>query len=289
MKNLTEQQARELIRQELKNYLIEQGIMKSITAGIITGLAAAGLQYLINEPTVKAEEAVEQVEQIKNEDVINDEVFDKAEEIITKLVMKGAKEGYARQIVSRVFVGAAQEYDTQHTEKEPNFEENKIEFINNKLGEVLEDDTLFNIVALDFIKEAENIGRRQLVTAASKQGNIGTSLPSTSISFAFADGLLASAQQNYSKTFDQSRVKKDENGQTYYLFNPMNLPYWEDKMDDGELKVLVANKLGDAKVPKRLFNSAQAVSIEKYIENKIQENKVNKLRQRINELRGVYV
>ena len=101
--------------------------------------------------------------------------------------------------------------------------------------------------------------------------------------------MLASAQQNYSKTFDQSRIKKDDNGQTYYLFNPMNLPYWEDKMDDGELKILVANKLGDAKVPKRLFNSAQAVSIENYIEQKLQENKVNKLRQRINELRGVYV
>jgi hypothetical protein len=289
MRNLTEQQARELIREELRSYLIEEGIMKSITAGIVTGLALAGLQYLINEPVVQAKQAVEEVEQIKNEDVINDEVFDKAEEIITKLVMKGAKEGYARQIVSRVFVGAAQEYDTQHAEKEPNFEQNKIEFINNKLGEVLQDDTLFNIVALDFIKEAENIGRRQLVTAASKQRNIGTSLPSTSISFAFADGLLASAQQDYAKAFDQSRIKKDDNGETYYLFNPMNLPYWEDKMDDGELKVLVANKLGDAKVPKRLFNSAQAVSIEKYIENKIQENKVNKLRQRINELRGVYV
>ena len=289
MKRLTEQQAREIIREELRSYLIEEGMLKSITAGIFLGLAAAGLQYLVREPAAQAEQAVEEIENIKNEDVINDEVFDKAEEIITKLVMKGAKEDYARQIVSRVFVGAAQEYDTQHTEKEPNFEENKIEFINNKLGKVLEDDTLFNIVALDFIKEAENIGRRQLVTVASKQRNIGTSLPSTSISFAFADGLLASAQQNYSKTFDQSRIKKDDNGQTYYLFNPMNLPYWEDKMDDGELKILVANKLGDAKVPKRLFNSAQAVSIENYIEQKLQENKVNKLRQRINELRGVYV
>jgi hypothetical protein len=289
MKNLTEQQIRQVIREEIKSYLFEEGMLKNITAGIFLGLAAAGLQYLVREPAAQAEQAVEEVENIKNEDVINDEVFDKAEEIITKLVMKGAKEGYARQIVSRVFVGAAQEYDAQHAEKEPNFEENKIEFINNKLGEVLEDDTLFNIVALDFIKEVENIGRRQLVTAASKQRNIGTSLPSTSISFAFADGLLASAQQDYAKAFQQSRIKKDDNGETYYLFNPMNLPYWEDKMDDGELKVLVANKLGDAKVPKRLFNSAQAVSIEKHIEQKLQENKVNKLRQRINELRGVYV
>ena len=117
MKRLTEQQAREIIREELRSYLIEEGMLKSITAGIFLGLAAAGLQYLVREPAAQAEQAVEEIENIKNEDVINDEVFDKAEEIITKLVMKGAKEDYARQIVSRVFVGAAQEYDTQHTEK----------------------------------------------------------------------------------------------------------------------------------------------------------------------------
>ena len=110
------------------------------------------------------------------------------------------------------------------------------------------------------------------------------------IDYAFADGFLYSARNNYAEVFKDSRIKKDEKGNTYYLFNPMKLRYWNDKMQDGsELRQLVGKKLGDVKIPKKMFDVAQSNDIEKYIESQIQESKVNKLRQRINELRGVYV
>lgn len=292
MRNLTEQQAREVIREELRNYLIEEGILKNATAAILAGLAFVGLQYLIREPAAQAEQAVEEMEQIQqsNQDGIDEEVFDKATQITDNLISKGAYPEYASQIVSRVFVGAAQEFDKEHDEKEPNFQQEKIKFINSKLGELLNDDTLFNIVALDFIKQAENIGRRQMVSAAYKGGQMGTTAPLPSIDYAFADGFLYSARNNYAEAFESSRIKKDEEGNTYYLFNPMKLPYWNEKMQKGsELSQLVGNKLGDVKIPKKMFEAAQANDIEKYIQQQLQENKIDKLRQRLNELRGVYV
>lgn len=292
MKRLTEQQAREIIREELRSYLIEEGMLKSITAGIFLGLAAAGLQYLVREPAAQAEQAVEEMEQLEqgNEDGVDEQIFNKAIQITDALISKGANPEYANQIVSRVFVGAAEEFDKAHNEKEPNFQDEKKEFINNKLGEILNNNTLFNIVALDFIKQAENVGRSQMVAAAYKGGQMGTTAPLPSIDYAFADGLLFSAKNNYADVFTNSRIKKDEKGNTYYLFDPMRLRYWNDKIESGsELSKLVGSKLGDAKVPKKMFLVAQSNDIENYIEQKLQENKVNKLRQRINELRGVYV
>jgi hypothetical protein len=286
MKNLTEQQVRQVIREELRSYLIEEGMLKNITAGIITGLAAAGLQYMLKEPVAKAQQDVEEV---KNQDV-DQQVFEKAEQIIIKLVTKGANEEYATQIVSRVFVGAAEEFDKNHQEKELNFQQEKIKFINEKLGELLDNDTLFSIVALDFINQAENTGRHEMVSAAYRQNQMGTSAALPSIDYAFADGFLYSAKNNYAEVFQNSRIKKDEQGNTYYLFDPMKLRYWNDKIQDGsELRQLVGTKLGDVKVPKKMFDAAQANDIEKYIAQQLQENKVNELRQRINELRGVYV
>ena len=292
MKNLTEQQVRQLIKQELRSYLIEEGMLKNITAGIILGLTAAGIQYLLKEPVAQAEQAVEEMEQLEqsNEGGVDEQIFKKAEKIIDALISKGANPEYASQIVSRVFVGAAQEFDGQHEEQEPNFKEEKFNFINNKLGEVLNNDTLFNIVALDFIKQAENTGRHEMVSAAYRQNQMGTSAALPSIDYAFADGFLYSAKNNYAEVFQNSRIKKDEQGNTYYLFDPMKLRYWNDKIQDGsELRQLVGTKLGDVKVPKKMFDAAQAIDIEKYIGQQLQENKVNKLRQKINELRGVYV
>jgi hypothetical protein len=70
----------------------------------------------------------------------------------------------------------------------------------------------------------------------------------------------------------------------------MKLRYWNDKIQNGsELRQLVGKKLGDVKVPKTMFDAAQAIDMERYIGKQLQENKVNKLRQKINELRGVYV
>ena len=290
MKMHTEQQVRQVIREELKSYLIEEGILKNITAGVLIGLLArVGLDYFDKEPIAKAEEAVEQLEQ-EEETQVDEQIFDKAQQTIDNLVSKGASAEYAKQIVSRVFVGAAQEFDAEHNEKEPNFKEKKLEFINNKLGELLNNDTLFNIIALDFIKQAENYGRHEMVSAAYRQKKMGTTAPLPSIDYAFADGFLYSARNNYAEAFQDSRIKKDEQGNTYYLFNPMKLRYWNDKIEDGsELRKMVGNKLGDVKVSKKMFDATQATDLEKYIESQVQENKVNKLRQRINELRGVYV
>jgi hypothetical protein len=295
MKRLTEAQVRQVIREELRNYLIEEGMLKNITAGVLAGLAAAGLQYLIKEPTAQAEQAVEEMEELKDtqeeedEEVIevDQQIFDKAEQIIVKLVTKGANEDYAREIVSRVFVGAANEFDSSHEEKEPNFEKEKIKFINNKLGEILNDETLYKILAFDFMKHAENVGRSEAVAAAS---HFGTSSPKLSIEFALANGFLLSARENYKEAFQNSKIKKDEQGNTYYLFDPMKLGYWDDKIQRGsELSQLVGNNLGNVKIPKKMFDAAQAIDMERYIGKQLQENKVKKLRQRINELRGVYV
>jgi hypothetical protein len=292
MKHITEQQIRKVIREEIKSYLIEEGMLKNITAGIILGLTAYGFQYLIKEPVAQAEQAVEEMEEIRDTQddetiQVDEEIFDKAEQIIIKLVNKGAYQGYAEQIVSRVFVGAAQEFDVQHGEKEPNFQDEKKQFINNQLGEILNDETLYNIVALDFMKQAENIGRNQAVSAATY---FGTSSPNLSIEFALANGFLASAQDNYKEAFQNSRIGKNEQGETYYLFDPMKLGYWDNKIQRGsELSQLVSNKLGNVKIPKKMFVAAQAIDMERYIGKQLQENKINKLRQKINELRGVYV
>ena len=118
MKRLTEQQVRKVIREEIRSYLIEEGMLKNITAGIILGLTAYGFQYLIKEPVAQAEQAVEEMEEIRDTQddetiQVDEEIFDKAEQIIIILVNKGAYREYAEQIVSRVFVGAAQEFDVQ--------------------------------------------------------------------------------------------------------------------------------------------------------------------------------
>lgn len=293
MRNLTEQQAREIIREELKNYLIEEGVLKNATAAILAGLAFVGLQYLIREPAAQAEQAVEEMEELKDtqEDEtikVDEQIFNKAEKIITILVSKGATEEYARQIVSRVFVGAAQEFDAQPQEKPiENLEKEKVIFINNKLGEILDNDKLYLIVALDFMKQAENVGRSEAVSAAT---HFGTTSPNLSIEFALANGFLLSAQKNYKEAFENSKIQKDEQGNTYYLFDPMKLGYWEGKVERGsELSQLVSNNLGNVKIYKKMFDSAQAVAVEKHIEQQLQENKIDKLRQRLNELRGVYV
>ena len=83
-----------------------------------------------------------------------------------------------------------------------------------------------------------------------------------------------------------------------YSIEPTKLPFFKQVAEDGsEFQQAILSIIPQVSVPAKIFNEEQTDNamerINKAIgaipDKKVQENKVNKLRQRINELRGVYV
>ena len=89
--------------------------------------------------------------------------------------------------------------------KNPIFKIEKNNSSTINLAKILNDETIYNIVALDFMKQAENFGRSQAVSAAT---HFGTTSPNLSIELALANGLLISAQENYKEAFQNSKLKR---------------------------------------------------------------------------------
>lgn len=260
---LTEQQIRHLVRQELisvlqDNQMIEEGmkdIFKQVlqSAGVVAALlypSALGVdKIMVQQASAQQQQKIQIADQL-------------SEEAQSDLVSMGATPDYAMRIVARAVDGANKEYFKQEQPAE-RYED----FLLNSLKKLKDKEVLSAIAGLDFMNEAERVGRSQLVRSAYQQGQSGTTSPILSLQFAFGSSLLNDIQE---EKIDFNDIYSTEDGNAF-VFDPMKLSYWEDKVIEGsELQKDLSDTLGKAVVPKALFDLAQAADIDNRIRQQIQ-------------------
>lgn len=293
--NINEAQLRQLIREELKEYLIEEGFlgdtMQKFANGtnlrkVFNGTIIALLLGLggHSERLVLASAAPE-----TQKDLIQQ--FDQlSEEQQQSLMAYGLTSHGAEQLVAGVMVGAKEikeeelKYNQELTdeEKEKQIFDYQVEEV-KKLGNK---EIVTTILTSKFLEKMSAQGAHTLVAANTRGGGMGapTSLTATMI------GLGQEFQQNLMQHEDEEDTTIKRNGKIG--INVMDLEtYWGDIVaDNTSLQRDLKSKLGTIYISNSDYEFAAGEVVQNSIQSQLQkENKVNKLKERLNKIRGFYV
>jgi hypothetical protein len=310
MKRLTEAQVRQVIKEEIKSYLFEQDesffdkYHKVTTpAGIALLGILAGTTY---NPEAQATEEVYDtsgLEQLQN-------IIDDTEQ---QLVNMGVVDQYAQNLISRTV-----EYGNLAFEKEVRRKGIKDQdrakeyqdFMIERFEELQNQENLSKVAAQDFLTQAESVGTHQIMSAQIEpqtgKTNVGSPVPAYSLQVAFANEMLKIVTEEEKLPEGSETVYTDmivgsfNKESNAYIVKPNILPFFDQvAVENSPFEAAILSIIPQVKVDAPIFeeeqnnNAMERINKElgAEVKNKksIEENKVNKLRQRINELRGVYV
>lgn len=316
MKRLTEQQVRQVIREEIKSYLLEQekpekeNSLKSKFKKIITPTAIALLSLFAGtmfDPEVQAEIPAP-VEDIGSDGM--EEISKLIDATYEELIKLGATEQYAQSLVSRTVQYGNLEFE-KHVKQKGIKDQNRAEeyesFMLSRFAALQNPEALSKVAAQDFLQQAQSVGTHRImatqINPETGKTNIGTPIPSYSLQVAFAYEMLSIVSEEEEKNenvYTKMIVDSFNKEKNSYIIKPTILPFFQQVAKEGSpFQAAILDVMPQVSVDASIFEEEQNNNaMEKInkqlgarVKNKksIEENKVNKLRQRINELRGVYV
>lgn len=284
-----EDKVRQLIREELELYLLEEGIfdkLKSIYDGsMLKKIFTGSIIAAVSNPNIAAQQIINNEQnQISDEQMMSD--FDtKVEEKQNLLQSFGLSEDTSMKIVAGVLTGARKQKefefekgDVPQMDKESqiyNFQMENLE----KLNDV---NVVTQIVAQEFLKDVENEGRLAMVKANQQSGSSGTPVPLRSTTV----GLGIEIQKTLMDKDEDITIKANK----ALGIDPLKLAYWDDIVQDGSnIQKSLKDLFGTIYIPKSDYSWAAENSMQNYIASQLKESKIRKLKKRLNELRGKYV
>ena len=327
MKRITEQQIRKVIREEIKSYLLEQeepkkdDKPKSKFRKIITSTAVALLGFLAGtsyNPEVQA------VIPAPIEDIGSDggsggggsglEKLSNLIELTTEELIKlGATEQYAQSLISRTVEYGNIEFERYVTKKgikDQDRAEQYESFMLSRFSALQNPEALSKVASQDFLQQAQSVGTHRIMATqikpVTRETSIGTPIPSYSLQVAFAYEMLTIVEEEDKlpketpKVYTQMIVDSFNKETNSYVIIPTILPFFQQVAKEGSpFQKAILDVIPQVKVDASIFEEEQNNNVMEKInkglgatvrnKKSVEENKVNKLRQKINELRGVYV
>ncbi len=282
---VNEHQLRAVIREELEQYLLEEGMLdflKGKKRQIANIFGALALSAIIGSDT--GAKAIEQIKQeITQEDVMQE--FDRvASEAEKKVISHGLTQEGAQQIVAGVLEGAKlqKEKEVQYNQELSEDEKQKqiFEFQKQELKKLDNSALVKDILIAKFQNLMEQQGRSGMVSSASEEGKIGAPKPVDALTVGLGIELQKTLVQ-YDK--DITTKSKNEEGNVVLGFKPTDLKsFWGNYFDDNsQMKKLVDETLGD-KIFIRYsdYEYGSGLEMKQSISKQLQrENKVRKLKK----------
>jgi len=279
---LSEQAIRKLIRQELTEVLQEQGIetkqneeqkikKTNNTIGIIkkliaSGLATAGITTAIeiNDQIAKAQAI--KLQQSKDQEMM--QLSDKVDETISNLIQIGVKEDAAQKIVIGVVVGV---------EKQEKDDSNLFTKKMEALEEIDNLDTIKLVLSDKFLTDMRNEGNQVMTTIATQEGAFG--VLSTKLDQSVA-GMAVEVQKSLESLDVKTGIVKLEVGDNKeqklrtITFDPLNLSYWDDKIEQGsKIEQSLHTLYGELTIPAFMYETVAPTVATQQIASELKENK----------------
>ena len=279
--NLNENEVRSLVRQELKFYLIQEGMFDSTLRKVFNGFIIAALA----QPNLQPQQVLSQ----EQEQITDNQVMDDFEKMITqqqaKLQADGLSEETSMKIIAGVLSGVRKQKEQEFKSQQTPEEEQEAEIIETQRQNIkrLDDiELVAQIVASHFLRDVENEGRAAMTTANQQSGGMGTPTVDSSISI----GIGLEIQKTLIDTDQDITIKKEKS----LGVDPLQLTYWNDKIQkNSNIEKQLKDALETIYIRKSDYTWAAENSMQNYIASQMKENKIKKLKEKINELRGNYV
>ena len=325
MKHITEQQIRKVIREEIKSYLLEQekpkkdDKPKSKFKKIITSTAVALLGFFAGTSYNPEVQAVipAPIEDIGSDDASGggggsglEEISKLIDSTYEELIKLGATDQYAQSLISRTVEYGNIEFEIRVKGKgikDENRAKEYESFMLSRFSALQNPEALSKVASQDFLQQAQSVGTHRIMATQIKpvtgETKFGTPIPSYSLQVAFAYEMLTIVEEEeetkqnvYTKMIVDS-FNKETNS---YIVKPTILPFFQQVAKEGSpFQKAILDIMPQVKVDASIFEEEQNNNVMEKINKQlgatvrnkksIEENKVNKLRQKINELRGVYV
>lgn len=279
--NLNENEVRSLVRQELKLYLIQEGMFDSTLRKVFNGFIIAALA----QPNLQPQQVLSQ----EQEQITDNQVMVDFEKMITqqqaKLQADGLSEETSMKIIAGVLSGVRKQKEQEFKSQQTPEEEQEAEIIETQRQNIkrLDDiELVAQIVASHFLRDVENEGRAAMTTANQQSGGMGTPTIDSSISI----GIGLEIQKTLIDTDQDITIKKEKS----LGVDPLQLTYWNDKIQkNSNIEKQLKDALETIYIRKSDYTWAADNSMQNYMASQMKENKIKKLKERINELRGNYV
>jgi hypothetical protein len=292
---IIESQLRSIIREELQAYLIEEGVLDAMKAkvGKLKSLfAPAVVVALLATQTQDSTKVLAQQKQ----ELTSEQALQQFEQMIDtqqqKLKSFGITDDGAEQIIAGIISGVRKQKEKEQKYSKLTDEEKEAEILKlqqEELSKLNDIKVVKDVLLSKFQNEIEQDGRSLMVSSSSQQGQIGAPVPIQ----AFVVGLGKEVQDTLMQHDEVVATKsKNKEGREVLALNPMNLKsYWSDLLvDNSPIKKELQKELGTIYIPASSYEYAAGEMMQKYVSQQLQkENKVTKLKKRLNELRGLYV
>ena len=329
MKRLTEQQIRKVIREEIRYYLLEQeepkkdDKPKSKFRKIITSTAVALLGFFAGtsyNPEVQAviPTPIENIGSDSNDGSGGgggggsglEEISKLIEATYEELIKLGATEQYAQSLVSRTVEYGNIEFEIRVKQtgiKNENRAKEYESFMLSRFSALQNPEALSKVAAQDFLQRAQSVGTHRIMAAQinpeTGETTVGTPIPSYSLQVAFAYEMLTIVEEEEKtkqNVYTKMIVKSFNKETNSYVIIPTILPFFQQVAKEGSpFQKAILDVIPQVRVDASIFEEEQNNNVMEKINKQlgatvrnkksVEENKVNKLRQKINELRGVYV
>lgn len=294
-KIITESKLRTIIRNELALLLISEGALSNIDSKaryLKSKFHPAVAAIFLGASSVKPA-AIAQSEMSDDEELMDFSNF--LDQQQNKIESFGLTQQAAEKVVSSVLAGAksAKEEELKSSVFKMSDEELQkhiLDFQKEELAKLNDLETVKNIMIANFQKDIQQQGRSAIVKSSAKAGKIGA--PSnidsllTGLGFEVQETLVATDDDSFVKLVP-SKTKSDKN----LKFNYMDLDsYWNGLVVDNSKLDSEIRKEADIIIPYHYYDTGGGAYMQDYIGSEIQkESKINKLKKRLNELRGLYV
>lgn len=282
-------QLRKIIQKEIEDYLLEEGLYDRVKNKLKSiSVASFPIFLLFADAKQSSEVLAKEKEEIQNVDAMDqfDQMVDKEQSVLKSY---GLNEDGAMQIVAGVVAGARQskekelQYNNELSDEEK--ESQILDYQQQQLSLLNDKENVKTILISRFQKDMEQQGRSLMVKAQQSARGIGTPVPIDAI----VVGLGDEVQKELIKYDKDITTKKGDK----LVFNPMDLKsYWDSFLvDNGPMyKDLEKEFGGPIFIRNSDYQFAAGEEMNKYISSQVKlENKISRLKKRLNETRGLYV
>jgi len=287
---ITEAHLCQVISQELQKSLVEEAIFGKIYDKI--RLPALLIFVALMAHPSKIPEQVMSSAMAETPDQYMERIFTMTDTAQNRLISAGVTAEQSTKIVAGVLAGVRQQEEQKLSGDEDNEEATENAKEQSILARQIEElkkldniDVTKEILIYNFQNTIEQSGRKVTVAAHAAGGGIGTPVPIRAMTV----GLGYELQ----KTLILGDIPvKTGNGKI--VFNPIDLDsYWKgiiEKDPSSEISKSLSNYLGNLSIPNSDYQFAAGEATQADIKAQLQkENKIMKLKRRLNEMRGLYV
>jgi len=240
-----------------------------------------------------------------------EELSNLIEDTTKELIKLGATEQYAQSLISRTVEYGNIEFEIRAKGiKDENRGAEYVSFMLSRFSALQNPEALSKVAAQDFLQRAQSVGTHRIMAAQinpeTGETTVGTPIPSYSLQVAFAYEMLTIVEEEDKlpeetpKVYTQMIVDSFNKETNSYVIIPTILPFFQQVAKEGSpFEKAILDVIPQVKVDASTFEEEQNNNVMEKInkgvgatvrnKESVEENKVNKLRQKINELRGVYV